>query len=63
VSGHHYTYDDTSSASSACPTGTQANADPANITYLRDATDRIVRRDATAGNTTGVVLYVLLGVR
>jgi RHS repeat-associated protein len=139
VSGHHYTYDYTSSASSACPIGTQANAgvntnrvrlvdttsaatvetgycydaadrilattgtgaisgitydthgnttawtaggattsltwdgadrntgarttgtDPANITYIRDATDRIVRRDATAGDTTGAVLYSYSG--
>ncbi len=138
LKGHHFTYDYTSTANPACPTGTQANAgtnsnrmrlvdqigtntsttsycydaadrliattgattltgitydthgnttsftngatttnlgfdtadrhltasttstDPtqvASITYTRDATDRLVRRDATAGDTQATVLY------
>ncbi len=137
ATGHHYTYDLTSTASSSCPTGTQANAgmntnrirlldqtssgtattdycydaadrllatlgataisgiaydshgnttsytsggvtttlgwdganrnisaattgtpaQTANITYTRDANDRIVRRDASAGDPTPTVLY------
>ena len=138
VGGHHYTYDFTSTASAACPTGTQANAglntnrmrlldqtsggtaetdycydaadrllattgasamtdlnydshgnttqfvsggattylgydsadrhltagtrsgDPnqvADVSYVRDATNRIVRRDAKTGDQNGVVLY------
>jgi RHS repeat-associated protein len=138
VTGHHYTYDFTSTASSACPTGTQANAglntnrmrlldqtgsgtaetdycydaadrllatvganamtgftydshgnttqfvsggattflgydsadrhltastkssDPnqvADVSYVRDTTNRIVRRDARSGDSNGVALY------
>jgi len=135
VAGHHYTYDFTSTAPSACPTGTQANAglntnrvrlldetssgvaetgycydaadrlvgmtgatavsdvrydgngnttqytaggattylswdgadrniaarvtgtDPADVSYIRDATDRIVRRTAAAGDTATDVRY------
>jgi RHS repeat-associated protein len=141
ATGHHYTYDSTSAASSACPTGTQTNAglntnrtrlldqtasgtaetdycydtadrllatlgataitgvaydshgnttsytsggvtttlgwdganrnittattgtpaQAANIAYLRDADNRIVRRDATAGDPTPTVLYSYSG--
>ncbi|MGV9365625.1 PA14 domain-containing protein [Amycolatopsis sp. NPDC003731] len=135
VTGHHYTYDFTSSAAATCPTGARANAgantnrvrlldqtssgtaettycydsadrllattgataltgigydshgnttqytigsnstylgfdaadrnltarttgaDPADIAYVRDATDRIVRRNAAQGDTTTDVLY------
>lgn len=137
VTGHHYTYDFTSAASAACPTGTQSNAgantnrmrlldqtssgtaetdycydaadrllatigttaisnvtydthgnttsytsggvtttlgwdgadrniaaattgsasQTANISYIRDADDRIVRRDATSGDPVQSVLY------
>ncbi|XVV02650.1 hypothetical protein ACQPW3_35650 [Actinosynnema sp. CA-248983] len=135
VAGHHYTYDFTSTAPSACPAGTQANAglntnrvrlldetssgvsetgycydaadrllstvgatavtnvrydgngnttqytvggatthlswdgadrniaarvtgaDPADVSYIRDATDRIVRRTAAAGDTATDVRY------
>lgn len=138
VTGHHYTYDYTSPAPAACPTGTQANAgantnrvrlldetatgtvetgycydaadrllattgatpgtavsgltydsrgntleytagpsttrlgwdgadrnisassigpDPAGVAYVRDVTDRIVRRTTTAGDTVGDTLY------
>ncbi|HYQ68088.1 PA14 domain-containing protein [Actinophytocola sp.] len=136
VSGHHYTYDFTSTASTTCPTGTQVGAgtntnrvrlldqtstgttetsycydatdrilatsgatevagitydthgnttgwtagatttttltwdgddrntgarttgtDPATVTYIRDATDRIIRRDAATGDTAAAVLY------
>jgi RHS repeat-associated protein len=139
VTGHHYTYDFTSTAPTTCPTGTQANAgtntnrvrlldqttsgttetgycydaadrilattgttpttgiaydthgnttswttgdatttltwdgadrntgarttgtDPATITYTRDATDRMVRRDATTGDNVVAVLYSYTG--
>jgi RHS repeat-associated protein len=141
ATGHHYTYDFTSTASASCPTGTQANAgmntnrirlldqtssgtattdycydaadrllatlgataisgvnydshgnttsytsggvtttlgwdganrnisaattgtpaQTANITYIRDANDRIVRRDASVGDPTPTVLYSYTG--
>ncbi|WP_309114773.1 PA14 domain-containing protein [Saccharothrix sp.] len=139
VAGHHYTYDFTSTAPSACPAGTQANAglntnrvrlldetssgvaetgycydaadrllaivgatavtnvqydnngnttqytaggatthlswdgadrniaaritgtEPADVSYIRDATDRIVRRTAAAGDTATDVRYGYTG--
>jgi RHS repeat-associated protein len=36
-------------------------ADPADITYTRDAANRIVRRDASTGDTTAVVIYAYTG--
>jgi RHS repeat-associated protein len=36
-------------------------ADPADITYTRDATNRIVRRDASTGDSTATVLYGYTG--
>lgn len=36
-------------------------ADPADITYTRDALDRIVRRDASTGDTTATVIYAYTG--
>jgi RHS repeat-associated protein len=44
VTGHHFTYDFTSSAPAACPTGTQANAGL--------NTNRVRLLDQTAGGTT-----------
>ncbi|GAA3689949.1 PA14 domain-containing protein [Lentzea roselyniae] len=139
VAGHHYTYDFTSAASAACPTGTQSNAglntnrvrlldetssgvaetgycydaadrllaavganavtnvqydsngnttqytnggattflswdganrniavrstgsDAADVSYIRDATDRIIRRTAAAGDTATDVRYGFTG--
>ncbi|MFL6124098.1 PA14 domain-containing protein [Actinophytocola sp.] len=51
------TWDGADRNTGARTTGT----DPANITYTRDATDRIVRRDATIGDTTAAVLYSYTG--
>jgi len=36
-------------------------ADPADISYSRDAADRIVRRDASTGDSTATVLYCYTG--
>lgn len=47
------TWDGADRNTGARTTGT----DPATITYIRDATDRIIRRDATTGDTTTAVLY------
>jgi RHS repeat-associated protein len=38
-----------------------SGADPADITYTRDATNRIVRRDASTGDSTGTVIYGYTG--
>jgi hypothetical protein len=32
-------------------------ADPAEVAYTRDATNRIVRRDASTGDSTATVIY------
>src|SRR5207244_2613664 len=45
-------------------TASTTSADPAkvaSIAYVRDAMDRIVRRDATAGDNQGTVLYGYTG--
>jgi RHS repeat-associated protein len=38
-----------------------SGTDPAEVTYTRDATNRMVRRDTIAGDTTATVIYAYTG--